>query len=328
MDYLNFFSLHGNWVDFVILIILIYFVTEAVRYGFWVILADFVSFLLSLVFALKGYGFVSDLLRSNFSLPHSLSNAFGFLIVAGVSESILGFVFLRIVRKIPLRFWKSPWSNLASIFPALGQGLILTSFFLTLALGLPILPKIKADISESRIGGFLVRNTSNFEVKLSDIFGGLVEDSLTYLTIQPKSNESIPIEVGDSRLTVDVNSERKMFEMVNQERKKYGVAELIWREELVPVARAHAKDMWERKYFGHISPEGEDIRDRLNKAGVEYTLAGENLALAPTLLTAHTGLMNSEGHRENILDVRFKRIGIGVVDNGIYGKMFVQIFTD
>jgi uncharacterized protein YkwD len=38
--------------------------------------------------------------------------------------------------------------------------------------------------------------------------------------------------------------------------------------------------------------------------------------------------MNSEGHRKNILDPEFKRLGIGVIDNGVYGKMFVQIFTD
>jgi uncharacterized protein YkwD len=52
------------------------------------------------------------------------------------------------------------------------------------------------------------------------------------------------------------------------------------------------------------------------------------LALAPTLATAHTGLMNSEGHRANILEPKFKRVGIGVIDNGVYGKMFVQVFTD
>jgi len=68
--------------------------------------------------------------------------------------------------------------------------------------------------------------------------------------------------------------------------------------------------------------------DRLEKAGVSYSIAGENLALAPTVQTAHTGLMNSEGHRANILEPQFKRVGIGVIDNGIYGKMFVQIFTD
>ncbi len=38
--------------------------------------------------------------------------------------------------------------------------------------------------------------------------------------------------------------------------------------------------------------------------------------------------MNSQGHKENILEVKFKKVGIGVIDNGYYGKMFVQVFSD
>jgi uncharacterized protein YkwD len=96
----------------------------------------------------------------------------------------------------------------------------------------------------------------------------------------------------------------------------------------VPVARDYARDMWQRNYFGHVSPEGKSVADRLDEAGITFQVVGENLALAPTLTTAHIGLMNSEGHRANILEPDFKRVGIGVIDNGIYGKLFVQIFTD
>ena len=64
-----------------------------------------------------------------------------------------------------------------------------------------------------------------------------------------------------------------------------------------------------------------DARDQLSAAG-------ENLALAPTTEFAHEGLMNSPGHRANILNGQFRRVGIGVLDGGIYGKMFVQEFTD
>jgi len=80
--------------------------------------------------------------------------------------------------------------------------------------------------------------------------------------------------------------------------------------------------------FGHVSPDGEDVGDRLEKDGIKYAIAGENLALAPTVTTAQNGLMNSEGHRANILEPKFKKVGIGVIDNGVYGKMFVQVFTD
>jgi len=70
------------------------------------------------------------------------------------------------------------------------------------------------------------------------------------------------------------------------------------------------------------------LGDRLDRAGIRYSFAGENLAMAPTLATAHNGFMNSEGHRANILEPKFRRGAVGVIDNGVYGKMFVQVFTD
>ena len=138
----------------------------------------------------------------------------------------------------------------------------------------------------------------------------------------------MPLDIKKFDLQVDEKAETQMFTKLNIERKKLAITELVWDPNLVPVGRAHAKDMWQRKYFSHYSPEGKDVGDRLNESKIKYSFAGENLALAPTVQTAHTGLMNSEGHRENILEPRFKKIGIALVNNGVYGKMFVQVFSD
>ncbi|MEK7065349.1 MAG: CAP domain-containing protein, partial [Patescibacteria group bacterium] len=78
----------------------------------------------------------------------------------------------------------------------------------------------------------------------------------------------------------------------------------------------------------HVNPEGKDAGDRLGDGGVTYFVAGENLAYAPDVATAHEGLMNSEGHRKNILEPQFRKVGIGVIDGGVYGEMFTQNFTD
>lgn len=325
---MNIPSLSGNWVDLVILVVILFFVSEAIRVGFWIILADFLSFLLSLLAALRGYQFASGFLRANFSLSHSVSNALGFLFTAVIAEGILGVALSFLIRKIPYKFWKGTWSKAAAIVPGIGEGLVLASFILTLILGFPLDPRIKSDIVGSRIGSLLVRQTSGLEAKINEIFGGVVEDTLTYLTVKPKSDEVVPLSIDKRQLAIDEASEQGMFRMVNEERKKRAIKELTWEPKIAVVARAHATDMWERSYFGHISPEGEDVGDRLNKAGIGFETAGENLALAPTLQTAHQGLMNSEGHRANILDTEFNKVGIGVIDNGVYGKMFVQVFTD
>jgi uncharacterized protein YkwD len=129
-------------------------------------------------------------------------------------------------------------------------------------------------------------------------------------------------------LQVDEGAEQAMFVLVNKEREAKGLKVLLWDPTIVPVARAHSKDMFVRSYFSHINPDGKTPFERMTAGGVEYLLAGENLAYAPTVEIAHKGLMNSPGHRENILRPEFGRIGIGVVDGGIYGKMFTQEFAD
>jgi len=97
---------------------------------------------------------------------------------------------------------------------------------------------------------------------------------------------------------------------------------------LQPVGRAHAADMLKRGYFSHYTPEGLSPFDRMEQAGITYLYAGENLAFSPNVTLAMQGLMNSPGHRENILSEHFGRVGIGVLDAGVYGEMFVQEFRD
>ncbi|MCJ7805761.1 CvpA family protein [Patescibacteria group bacterium] len=321
-------ALHGNWVDLVIILVLIYFISEAWRHGIWVLLADFAAFLGSLLISLRGYKFAAGILESNFSLSHSIANALGFLLTAILSEALLGYVFAHLITKLPEKYWNSKYSKYLAILPALGEGLILIAFILTFILGLPVNPQLKEAESKSKIGGLIIKETSGVEKKINEIFGGAVNESLTYFTIKPGSKESVPLTVGSQNLSVDSQSEEQMFAMVNKERTSRGVAALTWSPAITEVARAHAKDMWVRQYFSHYSPEGQDVGDRLTAAHISFSFAGENLALAPTVETAMTGLINSEGHRANILEPRFHKVGIGLIDNGFYGKMFVQVFTD
>lgn len=320
--------LNGNYIDLVIIAILIYFASEAFRHGFWIIFSDFISFFGSLVLSLRFYKQIAEFLKINFSLNLSVSNAIGFLIAAIIFESLLGYLFGYLLHKIPDKYRNHKINKLLGVIPGVGEGLILVSFLLILIVALPVRPQVKNDITKSQIGSVLLDKTSIFERNINEVFGGVINDSLTYFTVNPDSGESIPLDVDTFSLSVDEGAENDMLSKINAERKKLAIEPLEFRKELVPVARSHAKDMWERKYFSHVSPEGKDVGDRLQDLNISYSFAGENLALAPTTATAHTGLMNSKGHRENILDPRFKRVGVGVIDNGVYGKMYVQIFTD
>ncbi|MDV2685039.1 CAP domain-containing protein [Alkalihalophilus lindianensis] len=120
--------------------------------------------------------------------------------------------------------------------------------------------------------------------------------------------------------------EQQMVDLVNEERQKQGLAPLKADLELTEVARVKAQDMIDNNYFAHQSPTYGSPFDMLNQFGVQYNTAGENLAGNQTVEAAHQALMNSDGHRANILGGNYTEVGIGIVDGGPYGKMFVQLF--
>ncbi len=120
--------------------------------------------------------------------------------------------------------------------------------------------------------------------------------------------------------------EQRMLNLVNSERAKNGLAPLKANTKLTEVARLKARDMIDRNYFSHTSPTYGSPFDMMRSFGVSYRTAGENLAGAPAVDVAHINLMNSPGHRANILNAGFKEAGIGILNGGPYGKMFVQMF--
>ncbi len=121
--------------------------------------------------------------------------------------------------------------------------------------------------------------------------------------------------------------EFKMVKLVNQERLERGLPPLKIDMELVRIARMKSQDMVTNGYFSHYSPTYGSPFNMLKKAGINYLYAGENIAGAPTVETAHNALMNSPGHRKNILNPNYTHIGIGIIEGGPYGKMFTQIFV-
>jgi uncharacterized YkwD family protein len=120
--------------------------------------------------------------------------------------------------------------------------------------------------------------------------------------------------------------EQKMVTLVNQERVKAGLQELKVDNTLVQLARMKSQDMIDKNYFGHTSPTYGSPFDMMKKAGVSYYTAGENLAGAGSVESAHASLMASSGHRANILNARYNHFGVGIAVGGPYGNMFTQLF--
>jgi len=122
--------------------------------------------------------------------------------------------------------------------------------------------------------------------------------------------------------------ENQLLLLVNAERQKRGVKLLTADTQLQNAAYCHAADMFSRGYFSHNTPEGTDPFERMKKLAIKYTNAGENLAHSYNLDSAHNGLMNSPGHRDNILNSHFGKIGISVLSSDTRGLMVVQEFSN
>ena len=125
------------------------------------------------------------------------------------------------------------------------------------------------------------------------------------------------------------NNEQKdeLYALLLTERSKQNLAPLELSEKLSDIALNYAYAMYQDGFWCHKNPKnGELVGDRLSKQGFPYIDIGENLALSSSVRSGHISLMNSESHKNTILDNEFKRVGIGIV-SGPLGLIIVQIFS-
>lgn len=317
-----------NWVDLLIIVFLAFFTLEGLGRGFLAELLDFGSFLLAFFLSLTFYNLLSLFITKHFQIPHSLANVLGFVSIWFLTEVVFSILIHLLIFKSSLVKKINAKLRFFSVVPALLRGLIFVSMLLILVGTFPIQPQVKAEVDSSRLGKLILQKTQALEAPLKNVFGGITQDSLAFLTVEPKSNESVNLGFKTTDFKVDLADEDKMIGLVNQERTTRGLNSLALDSSLRGIARDHSADMFTRGYFSHYSPEGKTVADRAEAAGIDYLVIGENLAYAPNLELAHQGLMNSPGHRANILSKDYSKIGIGIMDGGVYGLMITQVFKN
>jgi uncharacterized protein YkwD len=291
-------------------------------------LLDLVRWIGSLLIGLRFYPPVAEWLKAIFGWPDAWAMPVGFLLtaaVAGVLIHLLGFALLR---RVPRGIHHGRINRLLGLGPGFISGIIFAAILAPILLALPLPDSLSTPARESAVANRLASVTERIETTLRPIFDEAIRQTLTLRTVRPNSDETVelPYQVLNPKPRPDLEAE--MLELVNRERVAAGLRPLVADTELLPVARAHSVDMFARRYFSHYTPEGRSPFDRISDARVSFTIAGENLALAPTLTMAHNGLMNSPGHRANILRPEFGRVGIGIMDGGIRGLMVTQNFRN
>ena len=126
---------------------------------------------------------------------------------------------------------------------------------------------------------------------------------------------------------------RALFDDTNARRAANGLPPLRLNLYLVGIARIRSQDMAQHNYFAHVSPvTGDDAFSLMDKYGVPYGWAGENLATnnypdSQTVAVADEALWNSPPHRENILNRNYTEMGIALAVSSSGMKYFTIVFT-
>jgi uncharacterized protein YkwD len=317
-----------NYVDIILLLVMALAVWAGWRKGFIIGSINLIVWIGSLLAGFFLYQPVGEWMRSIFPKLGVWTFPLAFMSVVVISRVLLGVIFNSLLRRTPYEAHTTGVNHVLGIVPGIINGLIYTTIIAALLLSVPLMYGITQKARESTLTKTLAINVGWLDDKLSPIFDEAVKKTMTRTTVEPETDETVKLNftVTDAKPRNDL--EMKMLDLVNQERTKRGLKPLEWDPQLLPVARGHSQDMFARGYFSHYTLEGKDPFERMKAAGIKYYSAGENLALGPSLSICHEGLMNSPGHRANILNPTYGRVGIGILDGGPYGLMISQEFRN
>ncbi|HBY8829567.1 TPA: sporulation protein [Clostridioides difficile] len=159
-------------------------------------------------------------------------------------------------------------------------------------------------------------------------------------TNKPESNKPEDNNNSDSTNKPDDNNnsgstsesfsayQKEVVDLVNIERAKAGLNPLTLDSSISNVATKKSQDMIDNNYFSHNSQTYGSPFDMLKKFGISYKTAGENIAMGQkTPKEVVNAWMNSEGHRKNIMNPNFSKIGVGVAQKSGGSIYWTQIFV-
>jgi uncharacterized protein YkwD len=314
-----------NGVDILLALIVLVGVWSGWQKGFLSGLFEIISWLGSLALGFYTYGYVAQLVRQHFPLLGVWIAPVSFITTVVLARILISLVLHRLNKGISGSLHRHSFNHLLGIVPGFVNGLLFATVLAAVLFLVPVTNGITSTAKSSPLAKTLVAKAEWANDKLAPIFSEAVASSKPATM---SANETVTLHFTVKEASVRQDLEAEMLALVNEERRKAGLQPVAADPELTLVARAHSRDMFARGYFSHYTPEKRDPFDRMKAAKVKFLTAGENLALGQTLQICHRGLMNSPGHRANILQPAFGRLGIGILDGGIYGLMISQEFRN
>ncbi|MBS1123204.1 MAG: SCP-like extracellular [Deltaproteobacteria bacterium] len=197
----------------------------------------------------------------------------------------------------------------------------------------------RLDLKLGHSGGFTTQvmcgtriGRQQVEITASDVNGSTVLANFpVWCGAQPPQSLTIDPSNDDAPISDPADAERRLLALVNRDRLAAGLSALVWDGAVADVARGHSTEMRRTKNVAHISPTTGSASDRVRAAKIKTAVVLENVARAYGLGEAHQGLMNSPGHRANLMSQTATNLGIGVVfGEEVSGRreiFITQVFT-
>lgn len=317
-----------NFVDLLLGAILLFSVFTGFSRGFIYGVTSFLAWLGSLAIGILLFDHTVLWLTAAFPRLGTWAAPVALLGTVFITHLLLSAMLGAFLREVDPRLHQTGLNRALGTLPGLARGWILATLLAALLLAFPTQSLLTDAARSSRLAGSLTRQAGWLGDAIPPDLKHVLGKAVIRLPEKTPSGETVALPFAVANAQVRPDLEAKMLALVNEERAKAGLKLLKSDPELLPVARAHSRDMFARSFFAHQNKDGKLPSDRIREAGVRFLTAGENLALGPTLQRCHRGLMESPGHRANILSPAFGRVGIAVLDGGFYGLMITQNFRN
>lgn len=165
-------------------------------------------------------------------------------------------------------------------------------------------------------------------VVLFFIFFTFIFSIILSTTSKATAAENITGNESENQVIAISDEEQEVLNLINEYRNENGLEDLTIDKKLQETAKIKADDLVENNYFSHTSPILGTPFELMKSQGIRYKIAGENLAGNISSEKAVEAWINSKDHRENILEKKFHKTGICVVESPVYGKIYVQLFMN
>lgn len=319
-------------IDVLILLVVAWFALSGARRGFVLSVFDIVALALTIILATKGFHFAGALIATQFGWSIAVADVFGFvalLIIGELAHQVGAAMIAGVLRPVftfmpPINYV----NKIAGVIPGAIRGVGYVAVVLIAIQSLPLSSSLASMVSAAPVAGMISHLVGGMTPSFDSAVGVLIDGRTPNLPDPTLGlTDHLPIPQGINA-TASPAAEAELVQMTNLARAQAGVPPLLVDKQMTQVALAHSLEMFHLAYFSHDSPTNGTPLDRFHAAGITFIDIGENVAYAPSISLAFRGLMNSPGHRANILSPQFHRIGVGVAEAGIWGYMVTQDFAN